>query len=761
MYNQMYRSLNESSYYDVITGNEDIIEKMGEIDIYDIKTKAYVKVKADDILKVCSDAIYKMMRDYPYLYNFMSKCKPMYIPVYPSEFCDTMMVDNFNNLWINMGYVYNTCKMNSDRVFGILFHEMFHVFFDHLMRFNDMYPKEMFADGLEGARKKANMKANICMDYEVNSSMVEDGIVDDSFFKKMNCLYKKEYAGMTWEEIMDKYGDKEYKEWLDRNGFSLDDIELKILDAIEKASKVLMDPDAEDEEKRYARKELQKTLDDILGKESRGDKTIQDELEELGDSKLGDIGGLKMDIEDLVEDLYKSPKGMSEEEMDKTLKDIDKMMDDLAENADEVADQFNKSSDDVMKDAEKARESLKKAMEKMKEGGLSKEEKQDLIDKAKDDLEDIISDDIEKEKLKKKREERDAKKAEEKKEKFKRQHPFRKWIILFNNFIDLQQFELVSGKTVEILQSGIDKFESLTELHFSEMSKDDVDSLIKMLNDLKESFLPDLVKLIDNETILNKTEEDMQTLLDTVFDTVFNAFDNIFKPELNEDEKGSVIRMAAERMRVIGKILKTQKVWKTGEDFKTAYIDEMKKLTEMLKKDGPEEVMKYLLDKGTINPMYLDEESRKIYSKIMGGKSEDSDDVKPLSPEDLDDLLKSKPTRFTDDFTGADSEYEEEGIDPKPYEGKLYYSAYIDENSETILELSDISDGLEDSNYERFALKFEKDFPEYRVSELMESVFEVCYVDTFDFVDLDELIEKLEKYPDYELGDWESGIDEE
>jgi hypothetical protein len=140
--------------------------------------------------------------------------------------------------------------MDSDRVFGILFHEMFHVFFDHLLRFNEMYPKEMFEGGLEGARKKANMKANICMDYEVNSSMVEDGIVDASFFRRMNLLYKKEYAGMTWEEIMNKVGDKEYKEWLSRNGYSLDDIELKILDAIEKASKVLLDPEAGDEEKR-------------------------------------------------------------------------------------------------------------------------------------------------------------------------------------------------------------------------------------------------------------------------------------------------------------------------------------------------------------------------------------------------------------------------------------------------------------------------------------------------------------------------------
>lgn len=743
----MYRSLNESSFYDVITGNEDIIDKMGEIPIFDENKKEYIQIKSSNILKVCADAIYKMMRDYPYLYKFMGKCKPMYIPIYPSDICDTMAIDGNNNLWINLNFVYNVCKMNSDRVFGILFHEMFHIFFNHILRFNEMYPKEMFADGLEGARRKANMKSNICMDYEVNSSMVEDGIVDAVFFKRMNGLYKKEYAGMTWEEIMNNFGDKEYKEWLSRNGFSLDDIELKILDAIEKASKVLMDPDSGDDEKRYARRELQKTLDNLLGKESRGDKTIQDELEELADSKLGDIGRLKMDIEDVIDDLHKSPSGMSEDEMDKTLRDIDRMMDDISESAEDVANQFGKSSDDVISDADKARESLKKAMKKMKEGGLSKEEKQDLIDKAKDDLEDIISDDVEKEKLKKKREERDAKKDAERKEKFKKQHPFRKMIILFENFIQLNEFELVSEKTVNILQEGINKLEVLTEFHFSDMKKEDIDEIVDILKQLKESFLSDLVKLIDNETILNKTEDDMQRLLDGVFETVFNAFDSIFKPELDENDKRSVIKMAAERMRIIGKVLKTQKVWKVGDDFKKAYVDEMKKLTEMLKKYGPEAVMKYLIDNGVyIDPSSLDDKSRKIYSKIMGGSDEIS---KPT-------IKSEKPTRYTDRFIDDESEYDEDDIDYKPYEGKLYYSVYINEASRTVLELSDISDRLEDHNFVRFGLKFEKDFPEYRIEEIMESVFEICYKDTYDYVDLDELIEKLEAHPDYEMGDWES-----
>ena len=333
--------LNEAtSSYDAASGNEDIIEKLGEIDVYDEKSKGFIKVKASSIIKVVNDGIYKMQRDYPYLYQFMAKCKVMYLPVFPSEITDTMCVDNFNNLWVNCTFVHNDCKMDSNRVFGILFHEMFHVFFDHLMRFNEMYPADMFTGGLEGARRKANMKANICMDYEVNASMVEDGIVEDTFFKRMNLLYKKEYTGMTWEEIMNKAGDAEYKDWLSRNGFNLDDIELKLLEAIEKASKVLLDPTAEDEEKRAARKELQRTIDDLLGKEKTGERTLQDELEDLQKTKLGDIGDLGLDMDDLIDDLYKDPEKMSDEEFEKTMADIDKLMNDMDENSEEIGSQF-------------------------------------------------------------------------------------------------------------------------------------------------------------------------------------------------------------------------------------------------------------------------------------------------------------------------------------------------------------------------------------------------------------------------------------
>ena len=625
MYNR-YISLNEASTYESLYSNEDIIEKLGEVDIYDYGKKTYIKKNASDIIKVVSDALYKMHRDYNYLYQFITKCKLMYIPTFPSEITNTMAVDNLNNLWINMTFIYNDCKMDSENVFGILFHELFHIFFDHLLRFNKKFPKTMFASAGPGVYKRANTKANLCMDYEVNASMVDDGIVPKDFFKVMGGLYKKEYTGMTWEEILDKYGDKEYDDWLLRNGESLDNIEKQVLDAIEEAAKVLMDPESDEADKRFARKKLQEKLDKIFGKQDTGEKSLQDVFEDLAKTKLADHGEIAIDLEDVADDLMRNPENMTGPELDKTLNDINKLIDEIEENSDNVAGDFNKTEDEVHEDAEKARQALKDAMKKINKGGLSKEEKKELLDKAKDALEDVISDEAEKDRLKEKRAERDAKRETEKKEKLKKTHPLRKLLIVFKNLAELYDIQLISENTRDILNKCIDDIDILTEKTFGDMKKSDLKNIGDHMNELYDPILADLVKLIDNETILQKTKDDMEHILDDVFETVFNALKRIFDPGLDDNAKGSLIKAAAMKLRTIGKLLKTQKKWRVGDDFKNGYVDEMKRLMEIRKEGGDEALFKELYDKGVISPMMLDEHGMELLGKLIESGEIDGDE---------------------------------------------------------------------------------------------------------------------------------------
>ena len=621
-----YIILNEASTYESLYSNEDIIEKLGEVDVYDYEKKAYIKMNPSNIIKVASDALYKMQRDYNYLYQFITKCKLMYIPTFPSEITNTMAVDNYNNLWMNLTFIYNDCKMDSENVFGILFHEMFHIFFDHLLRFDKKFPKSMFASAGPGVYKRANTKANLCMDYEVNASMVDDGIVPKDFFKVMGGLYKKEYTGMTWEEILDKYGDKEYDDWLLKNGETLDSVEKQVLDAIEEAAEVLMDPESDEADKRFARKRLQEKLDKIFGKQDTGEKSLQDVCEDLAKTKLADHGSIASNLEDVADDLMRNPENMTGPELDKTLNDINNLIDEIEENSEGVAGDFNKTADEVHKDAEKARQALKDAVKKINEGGLSREEKKELLDKAKDALEDVISDETEKDKLKEKRAERDAKREAEKKEKLKKTHPLRKLLIVFKNLAELYDIQLISENTRDILNKCVDDVDILTEKTFSDMKKSDLKNIGDHMNELYDPILADLVKLIENETILQKTEDDMENILDDVFKTVFSALKRIFDPGLDDNAKGSLIKAAAMKLRTIGKLLKTQKKWRVGDDFKNGYVDEMKRLMKIRKEGGDEALFKELYDKGVIQPYLLDDNGMELLGKLIESGEIDGDE---------------------------------------------------------------------------------------------------------------------------------------
>jgi hypothetical protein len=599
---------NRSEIYNL--GNIDIIQKNGNI----------IKVDAKDIIDVVDNAMFYMQKKFPYLYIFISSYKVMYVPVYPSRICDTMCVDELNNLWINLNFVYVNCEMKQNNVFGILFHEMFHILLEHLIRFRKMFPQNELSSMPEQMFKVLNKKANLAMDYEINASMVDDNIVDKDFWKKMNGLYKKEYTGLTWEEIYRAYGDKEYKEWLENNGTGISDDELAIIEAIEKASKVLSNPQSTEADKAKANRELQKTLNKILGKNSEND--IRDVFEQMQETNLGSFGDIKEKMQNIIDDLYKDPSQMSDEQYNELLEDIDQMAREMAKNKSQIADRYGKSEKDTFDDIKQMRKTLRESMDKLREGKLGDAEKRQVIDKIKDSMEDVISNDLAKEKNEKERKERDEKRANEIKEELKAKHPLRKLIKVLSNLMNLndEPYYLVCDESYDIMGEIVDILESLTEKTVSEIVKDDVEDLKPLFKQLKDSLFKDLKALLDNETIINKTEDFLHGILDEVFDYVESAFFSILlNTNLNEDKKISVLKMAAEKMRTIGKILKTQKSWKASDEFKEGYKEMRDDLFALFKKDK-KATLKKLYDLGVLNDMTvgtLDTRSRELYDELV------------------------------------------------------------------------------------------------------------------------------------------------
>jgi hypothetical protein len=616
------RMLNESAKYGH-EGNAEEIYKLGEIDIVDVKRNGkLVKVKTGDIINVVNDAMLYMQKKFPYLYLFIRSCKVMYIPIYDSDICPTMCVDDKNNLWINLHYVYNDCAMNEDRVFGILFHEMFHIFLAHLLRFNEMFPAKVRKMMPLQLFKATNKKANIAMDYEINASMVADGIVSSDFWNLMNGLYKKEYTGKTWEQIYNEHGDKEYQEYLERCGVGVNEEEMKVLEAVEKAAKVLKDPASTEEDKARANRELQKAIDKILGRKSESDD-IQDALENIKNSRLGNIGEIGDKMQDVIDDLYKDPSKMSESEINKLLEDIDEMAREIAKNTPQIAKTFRKSQEEVLEDIKKMRKTFRKSIKQMKENKMSKEEKKDIADNIKDSLEDIISSSVDKKRNEERRRERDEKKAAERKEAFKASHPLRKLIKILKNLMNLGEdpYDLVCEKSYGIMDLIVDELDPLTEKNISDITNDDVRDLKKYMSKLKDSLFTDLKALLDNKTILHKTEDDLHRVLDGVFEYVEEAlFVSLFDENISDEGKSSLLRTSADKLRIIGKILKTQKAWRASDEFKEGFRETRDELMSLFKKDK-KAVLKKLFDMGVINSAIaagtFDKRSRELYDELV------------------------------------------------------------------------------------------------------------------------------------------------
>ena len=491
----------------------------------------------------------------------------------------------------------------------------------------------MFPDSAKALMTKdvfdvANKKANIAMDYEINASMVADEIVSEDFWKIMNGLYKREYMGRTWEDIYQNYGDKEYREWLERNGDTVSEKEMKILDAIEKATSVLKDPTATEEDKAKANRELQKTIDEILGRDR--DDDIQDILEKVKNTRMGDIGDIADRMQDVIDDLYKSPSQMTEEQFDKLLEDIDNMAREMAKNASKIAKTFDKSEKDAMTDIKRMRNTMRDSITKMREQKMTKSDKKDIADKIKDCLEDVMTSEINKEKNAEKRKERDEKKEKERKEAIKAAHPLRKIIKVLNNLIKLgeEPYDLVCPISHTIMSDIVNILDNLTEKQLSEITKSDIEDLKSPLSKLKESLFNDLKALLDNKTILHKTEDDLHDVLDDVFGVVEKAlFVHLLNPDLDDSAKASVLKTAADKLRIIGKILKTQKAWRASDEFKEGFREMRNDLMTLFKKDK-KAVLKRLFDMGLVDSAIaaatFDKRSKALFNEMVDeGKIDD------------------------------------------------------------------------------------------------------------------------------------------
>lgn len=606
MYNILYNNplILESSSY--VEGNEDAFLALGEIDVYDDNLKSIITVKTEDFVKVVTDAMFKISNEYNFFYSYLKYSKVFYVPTYPSAMgINTMAVDDKKNLWMNVHFIYNSCKMDKDRVFGILFHELMHNFFKHGEREWKIFPKDSIP-------KNIHMKCNICQDFEVNASMVDDGVVPENFWKKMNGMYKKEYAGMRWEDILKNYGDKEYNEWMENKGIKLSEKTKEALKAIEEALKILRYPDSTDAEKERAKEILKRKMDELYGKK---DRTIVDkadlsglrrELDNLLNSQLSDIDDVMVALQNLADDLKTHPKDMDDHDIEITISDIRSMKREITKYADKIADMFRKDSEEVIEDVKKSVKSLAEALNVLHDGDKSIKIERRIIRQAKDDLEGIILSSVDKKRRKEKREEAIEKHKEElkkkkeemldkkeemskKDEELKKKNPIKKFVDTFKNLKELIKIDRISEDTYLIFDKAIDDINKLTDKNISDIELSDVNGIIDLIPELKESVGKDLKKL-KKRKILKMSDSEIETFINDIF----NDLEQFFKILLDDKEPSSVkfghMSLAVEGLRQLGKKLKTKKIIKASKEWKKAYKETREKLIKIYKEKGKDAV---------------------------------------------------------------------------------------------------------------------------------------------------------------------------
>ena len=618
--------INESSTS--VEGNVEEFLKLGSVDVYDDRLKSIITIDTKDFVKVVNDAMYKISSEYKFFSLYIKYAKVFFVPTYPSKMgINTMAVDQNKNLWMNVHFIYNQCKMNKDRVFGIIFHELMHNLLDHQKREEKIYP-------MSSRTRQHHDKCNICQDYEVNASMVADGIVGEPFWRKMNGLYKSEYTGKTWEEILRDHGDKEYNDWLERNGKKLSDKTKEALDAIERALKTLADPESTDAEKERAKDILKRKMDEMYGKKDKKvvDKAdlagLRRELERLMDSRLGDIGDIAAKIQNVIDDLRTHPKKMDDHEISVVISDLKFLRTELLKYPKEIAKTFRKSEDDVISDIKQAMKSLINALNVMSDHDVDEREERKVIRKAKDDLESIILTEIDKKKRAEKREkeiekhkerlkkekeekekseksgksEKDDSKSEEEKmkekiDKLKKKNPIKKFIDTFKNLQDLIKISRISEKTYLSFNEIISILEKLVEKNIQDITSSDIEGVSLSLSEIHTNINEDLDNLIKKK-IIKWTKEDVREFTKEIFKSV----KNFFKVLVDESEPASVkfgaMSLAVEELRKLGKKLKSQKKIKPSEEWLKSYKDTRAKLIKIYKEGGKEALSDELLKLG-------------------------------------------------------------------------------------------------------------------------------------------------------------------
>lgn len=602
VYNR-YKVLNEgvADY----TGNRSAILSVGTVPMYIEKLDVVMDVELKPIVQCVDIALGEIISRYTFMAEYIRYNRTMYVLADPSSrncFHKTMAVDDVGNLWLNVHFIYKSLNNDTNRVFGILFHELMHNFLNHLDRAKKILPTENREKLLKIDPKMLQMedlKQNLCMDLEVNLNMVADGVVSKDFWHELHGMYDEKYMGKMWEEIYKTDGDKLLSDYMSSSS-KMDEKYYEALKEIVKALKTLHDPDATDEDKSKAAAELEDVIDKLMGEKKTRKMTIRRRLKKLQKTRIKEIGEIGPYLKDIIDDLAIEPKSMNEIALDKFGKDVEILKDEMLKHVSDIASTFMCDEYDLEKDIVECMDALKNGVISMNNPSLTTEEYDDIEEEVIYAIDKLLADDIKKKELadarkeaKKKKEEERAEKMKKEIEKKKKKHILAKYFSTIKSLKIIRDHERASDDTATACQNIMDMVEPLLSKDVTEITKYDIDGYKMLFKTLKDSLYSDLMVLKESKILFHRDEAYIKRITDEFFQYNVELFKNL-TTGLSKTELVSLIQSAIDSIRLIGKNLHTRAKYRATDEYKEAYKEEYKRLRKIYMELGEKGLRKEL-----------------------------------------------------------------------------------------------------------------------------------------------------------------------
>ena len=279
----------------------------------------------------------------------------------------------------------------------------------------------------------------------------------------------------------------------------------------------------------------------------------------------------------------------------------------LRQNLSDICFTFEIDEDEFKERVKKMYNTVIDSTKKIYDGrdNISDVEKSELIDKAYYSVINLVADEMAINDNETERAERERQREEEMtqmRERLRKRHLLYSIYIRMMNIQKLYDIagntgiERISDDTFVEIEKFTNELVAALDKKVEELTKDDFKESLVSLDELKKGITKDIFRLFDAHFYTDLTKYDLKNKINETFLALKRMYATIYDNDYDESEKGGFVSEAYEQLGVIGRLLTAKKIKRPSDEFKKAYMEEMKRLQKMYKEYGEDAVWDELMN---------------------------------------------------------------------------------------------------------------------------------------------------------------------